>query len=541
MIFESIKNDVSGLLNCLRRLDKLFWLLLIIFIGIPISYYSYVPIWDGWEFSWCYINAAQTGILWCYDHSALVHTFLFSLLQRIDLGNFKLVYSTNILLGILALISFRSLLQHLFGDRLSSTNLTLVTFCFGLNPVFLVHVIQPSLDFTLPIYQVMLLLFLFKKKPAYAAAVGILMVFTKESGFMLYGVSVFLYIPLRIITDPLLVTDKRKFIRMICVLMIPILLFILYMIKVPRTQTGTSWFDGMKKMFRFYLLSKLIMAQLLSLFVINFSWVITSLVISNIVIRSIKLFGFLKHRYNTASAFKNSYEQLYFYLLTIMVIYFLTRIPFVNNPRYMLPALPLLIVLFAESVSNVLRKQSLIKIVSTVMLALLCLSSFRTIDPISKRIMGTFKFGKHEMLQMAHFDAPRYGYGRDQLVYNFQFTQFHYITEKIFNTVGWDKAYVTAPSVWIPDLSSFDISTGHRARFGNIMYDRPFLKADDVINDNSDFEEIYYISCPHFDKDNINTKERTKLSRIYDLEEIITVENEGYSMDVFHYVKKINN
>ncbi len=538
MIFESIKNDVSGLLNCLRQLDKLFWLLLIIFIGIPISYYSYVPIWDGWEFSWCYINAVQTGILWCYDHSALVHTFLFSLLQRIDLGNFKLVYSTNILLGILALISFRSLLQYLFGDRLSTTNLTLVTFCFGLNPVFLVHVIQPSLDFTLPIYQVMLLLFLFKKKPTYAAAVGILMVFTKESGFMLYSVSLFLYIPLRIITDPLLVKDKRKFFRMICVLMIPILLFILYMIKVPRTQTGTSWFDGMKKMFRFYLLSKVIMAQLLSLFVINFSWVITSLVISNIVIRSIKLFGFLKHRYNTASAFKNPYEQLYFYLLTIMVIYFLTRIPFVNNPRYMLPALPLLIVLFAESVSNVLRKQSLIKIVSTVMLALLCLSSFRTIDPISKRIMGTFKFGKHEMLQMAHFDAPYYGYGRDQLVYNFQFTQFHYITEKIFNTVGWDKAYVTAPGVWIPDLSSFDISTGHRARFGNIMYDRPFLNADDVINDNSDFEEIYYISCPHFDKDNINIKERTKLSRIYDLEEIITVENEGYSMHVFHYVKK---
>jgi hypothetical protein len=541
MIFESIKNDVSGLLNSLRQLDKLFWLLLIIFIGIPISYYSYVPIWDGWEFSWCYINAAQTGILWCYDHSAFVHTFLFSLLQRIDLGSFKSIYAANTLLGILGLIGMRSLLPYLFGDRLSRTNLTLITFCFGLNPVFLAHVIQPSLDFTSPIYQVMLLLFLFKKKPTYAATVGILMVFTKESGFMLYGVSVFLYIPLRIITDPLLLKDKRKFIGMICVLMFPILLFILYMIKVPRTQLGTSWFDGIKKMFRFYLLSKVIMAQLLSLFAINFSWLMTPLVISNIFIQSIKLFGSLRHRYNMRSAFKSPYEQLYFYLLTIMILYFLTRIPFVNNPRYMLPALPLLIVLFAESASNVLRKQWLITIVSTVLLALLCLSSFRTIDPISKRIMGTFKFGKHEMLQMARFDAPRYGYGRDQLVYNFQFTQFHYVTEKIFNTVGWDKAYVTAPGVWIPDLSSFDISTGHRARFGNINYDRPFLNADELIERNSDFKEVYYISCPHFDRDNINVKERAKLSRIYDLEEVITVENEGYSMDVFRYVKKINN
>lgn len=153
--------------------------------------------------------------------------------------------------------------------------------------------------------------------------------------------------------------------------------------------------------------------------------------------------------------------------------------------------------------------------------------------------MGTFEFGNHEMLQMARFDKPKYGYGRDQLVYNFGFTQFHYITEKIFDTLGWDKAYVTAPDVWIPDLSSFDISTGHRAMFGNILYYRTFLHADDFVDDNSDLEEVYYISCPHFDKDNINIKERAKLSRIFDLKEIITVENGGFNIDVFRYVKKI--
>ena len=108
----------------------------------------------------------------------------------------------------------------------------------------------------------------------------------------------------------------------------------------------------------------------------------------------------------------------------MLIIYFLTRIPFVNNPRYMLPALPILIVLFGGSLLNVLRKQSIITIALIMMLVLLTVSSFRTVDPVSKKIMGTFKFGSHEMLQMARYDEPKHGYGRDHLVYNFEFTHF---------------------------------------------------------------------------------------------------------------------
>ena len=191
----------SGLFLYIRRTDKLFLLLTIIFAGIPLYHFSYVPIWDGWEFSRCYLTAAITESLWCFNHSSFLHTFLFSLTQRIDLGNFQLIYTANLILGIFSLICLRSLLRHLFGNRLSSTNINLTTFCFGLNPVFLAHIIQPSLDFTLPIFLIMLLLFLFKKRFFYAGAVGILMVFTKESGVMLYGLSAALFIPLMIFTE----------------------------------------------------------------------------------------------------------------------------------------------------------------------------------------------------------------------------------------------------------------------------------------------------------------------------------------------------
>ena len=531
----------SDILLYIRRADKLFVILTVIFAGIPLFHFSYVPIWDGWQFSRCYLAAATTGSLWCFDHSSFLHTFLFSLTQRIDPGNFQLIYSLNLILGIFGLICLRSLLRYLFGDRLSSANINLITFCFGLNPVFLAHIIQPSLDFTLPIFLIILLLFLFKKRFLYAGAVGILMVFTKESGFMLYGISVALFIPIMIFTDPGLFKDKKRLVRTISLLALPILLFALYMILTPQTQIGDSWIDGIKKMFKFYLWHKVILAQLISLFVINFTWIITSIIIINIFMMILYFLKLLKHKNINKMVLNNRYERIYFYLLLIISCYFLTRIPFVNNPRYMLPVLPILIIIFAGSLVKVLRKQSLITIALTVFLILLTVSSFRTIDPVSKKIFGTFKFGSHDMLEMALFDSPgyKYGYGRDQLVYNFEFTQFHYVTEKILNKTGWQRIFVVAPNAnWTKDFTTFDISTGRRAIYGERVTSLPLIYSNQISSRNEAPREFFYISYPHFDKNNINEKQRARLSRLYDLVRIIPLENDGYSLDVYHYVKK---
>ncbi len=388
----------------------------------------------------------------------------------------------------------------------------------------------------------MLLLFLFKKRFFYAIAVGILLVFNKESGFMLYGVSVFLFIPLMIFNNPSLLNDKKKFVKEISALIIPILLFVIYMVIVPRTQIGNSWTEGIIKMSRFYLLDKVIVAQLISLLVINFNWLISAMILINVVVISMEYVRSRQHKLVPRTVFNSTYEGVYFYIMFIAIIYFLTRIPLFNNPRYMLPTLPILIILLGESLVNVLRKQSLIKIALTLLLVLLTVSSFRTVDPVSKKVMGTFKFGSHEMLDMARFDGPghEYGYGRDQLVYNFEFTQIHYLTEKIFDRVGWwQKVFVVAPNAtWVKDFGTFDITKRRRAMHGERVYTLPFVFPFQILADSDAPRHLYYISYPHFDKDNVNENERAKLSRLYDLDEVITVEDEGYGIDVYHYVKK---
>ncbi len=539
---QEIKTLCLRIIKDIRGADKLFWLLLIVFAGIPLLYFSYIPIWDGWQFSRCYMRSALEGSADCERHSAFLHTFLFSLTQRIDLGNFQLIYAMNLLFGIAGLISFRSLLGCLFGSRLSPANLTLLTFCFGLNPVFLVHVIQPCLDFTLPILLVMVLLSLFKSRFYYAAAAGVLTVFTKESGFMLYGVSVFLFIPLMILNNPSFLKEKIKFVRKAGVLIIPIMLFAIYMVLVPYTQIGGSWTEGIMKMLRFYVLDKVMLAQLISLFVINFNWLISAIILINIAVMGVTyFFKSLTHAPRRRTVFNNGYEGVYFYILFVAIVYFLTRIPFVNNPRYMLPALPILIVLFGGSLLNVLRKQSLITIMLTVFLTLLTVSSFRTVDPVSKKIMGTFEFGSHELLHMSKYDPPVHGYGRDHLVYNFEFTQFHYITEKIINRFGWARVFIVAPGLtWLPDFGAFDTRTGHRAIVGGGLKSLRFYYSDRIISNEITPEEFYYISYPNYDKFGINARERDELSRTYDLKNIITVENDGYSIDVYRYIKKNN-
>ncbi len=221
--------------------------------------------------------------------------------------------------------------------------------------------------------------------------------------------SVYFFLSRIILNDHSLLKDKIRFVRKISALIIPIPLFAIYMILVPHTQIGDSWTEGIMKMLRFYLLSKVILAQLISLLVINFNWIISAFVLINALIISADYLKSLKYENIIETGFNSKYEGAYFYLLFIAVVYFLTRIPFVNNPRYMLPALPILMILFGGSLVRVLRKQSLITIMLTVLLTLLTVSSFRTVDPVSKKIMETFKFGSHELLQMARFEEPKRG------------------------------------------------------------------------------------------------------------------------------------
>jgi hypothetical protein len=88
-------------------------------------------------------------------------------------------------------------------------------------------------------------------------------------------------------------------------------------------------------------------------------------------------------------------------LLFIATIYALTRFVTFSNVRYLLPAMPLLLIASYAALVRLLPRVQPRRLALITYALLLVVSAERTVDPLSRRVWGTFPFGSHEMLRMA--------------------------------------------------------------------------------------------------------------------------------------------
>jgi len=97
--------------------------------------------------------------------------------------------------------------------------------------------------------------------------------------------------------------------------------------------------------------------------------------------------------------------------------------------RYLLAAMPLLLVASYAALVRLIRGVQPRRIALITYALLLVVSAERTVDPLSRRLWGTFPFGSHEMLRMASITRECCGVGRDQLVYSLEFTRMHEVMD----------------------------------------------------------------------------------------------------------------
>src|SRR4029077_13952844 len=110
----------------------------------------------------------------------------------------------------------------------------------------------------------------------------------------------------------------------------------------------------------------------------------------------------------------------------------LTRYETYLNVRYLLPIAALLILSFAVGFL-ILCARPFVRVVVLGFAFLLVLgSAFRTIDPVSRALWGTFPFGRHPLLALTSWNNECCGFSRDQLVYNLEYLQFDRIETLIF-------------------------------------------------------------------------------------------------------------
>ncbi len=154
------------------------------------------------------------------------------------------------------------------------------------------------------------------------------------------------------------------------------------------------------------------------------------------------------------------------------------------------------------------------------------LSIWRTTDPISRSIFGTFKFGDHEMLRMTSLTGECCGYGRDQLVYSLEFAQFHYVADKMLPALT---SVPRPPTVVWPRVDWYflwplDPRTGRRTLRSDGIRSVAPISAIPVVRGEIPLDRLIVLEFPNFARES----PLPRLLPRYEIEEWMTFENSGY-------------
>jgi hypothetical protein len=436
-------------------------------VAVVAAVRHYVPIWDGWAFyRECFMNAANTGDCSCYGHTAFLPTAVYGVVAYLFPYNFTAFALFNLALGLAAAYVLGRGMAAFFPPRpwLAHLGASLLV----LNPVMLAQSIQPSLDYMLAVLMAFLVAAFLSGDLIVATLIGLLMTSTKDPGIMFYGVLLIGYM-LVTLTG---IWRAGGFQRVATFAMkhsyaaLPLLAFILYsqFLGLHAGSFGRqsiSLREVVEKLMVVFPNEDLLFAQAASLFVMNFNWLLTSGIVAAIAAMIWRPVWFIPEARSWLVVIG---------LALALGIFFHTRVLLWNNPRYVLPLFVLLLSAAILGLSRLAaRKSGLATVAALSIVPLLVASHWYTIDPLSKRVFGTFRFGEHTMLASGGFrELPIHGrhhyIGRDQLVYNLQFMKFAELAEAAVRDFGLDAHYITGPNFtgW-QDFQGYDPATLRRS------------------------------------------------------------------------------
>ncbi len=197
--------------------------------------------------------------------------------------------------------------------------------------------------------------------------------------------------------------------------------------------------------------------------------------------------------------------------------------------------MPLFVVLFLVALRVVVPRARLRYAFLGLTFLVLLASDFRTIDPLSRRLWGTFPFGRHELLKVTSWNNECCGYSMDQLVYNLQYLKFHEIQNLIFGDLK--------PTVKTTFVGTFFVNfylaqavtpEGERTlRTRDTLLVR-YLTVDQVESRKVPPETVYFVAFPNFD----NGADFQRLRRNYAVASVKSYEKSGYAISVFRMVRR---
>ena len=529
----------------------------IIYIGVKLFYLDATPRWDGaWYFS-LLINAVQEfdfspgGFLNHFNwlgHPSMGYALVMSLGQFIDPGNHYLLNGQNLILSVLAIVLFYKIVAFLFSNGSNQVEMVLLTTLFAFNPLFFGVSLSLGTDFPLLVFWTACIWALCHKRLLMLVFFGTLLVFSKETGallyFMLLAALFFIHVAGRVKKGLYIIPlpGKGYNIRagtiagsLIC-LLTPAVLFIIYLV-VNRDGLwvgGSSHWDS-SGFNTFGFNAAVLGNRLFEIFGLNFSWLQTGL----ILLLFIKTcFCSARNKNTPRSETGKNYLVLLGLVFAGFVLFNLFYITFIH-PRYILVSVFFLPVFCYFALVNLVRKKNVRIAVLAGIVVLSTMQVFITIDPLSKLVFPPFQFGRHQMLSI----GDEFNSRADGLIYNSQYTNIEQLLNKMNRemNISAQSTLILSDDNWVSHINGARLPGFGQVSTIGIDRDslkRTFKTANTMqpqilylwhVNQNNKPAEAYYVHMWFGDEQT----DLAHLQKYYQLSEARVIEHRGYYFKVY--------
>lgn len=527
----------------------------IIYLVFMMQYINFIPIWDGYLYALKILNA---GTQWTlnlsftelmeihtyYYHPTLAYSFIMALAQKFHPG-LATIYWVNLLLALVSVYAYVKIVKY-FVPKILPLELGLAALVYVFNPVFIAAAINPNADFPVLVFFVTTVYALIYKNKAALAISLVCLVFSKESGVILYLLTIaaiFFMYALYYYKNSIcqgenvlqhLFSQGAGRLGDAVILFLPLLLLLGYLLFRSQVSDSVLYpgsnsnYGYLAQLFLFFS-PAVALTRLTQVFVLNYTWVLTVFIIC--------CYG--RWWLSDAVADKLSLPTRRHYvvmaLLSLVFLGFLIPHLIYNdytNSRYMLPTVFFVCLFFQISIAALFTAAIKTRIAILVLtLAALVSQINYTTDPVSRYIFGVFSFGQHEMLKMVSLTGECCGLaGRDQLAYNAQFSNISSLTQKLLG----HPEYSSAEVVFVVDhLANFNVLTNLHGGAGDSESLNLLQNIVDIRSLNSGgppAENLYYVNMPW-----MNDSQRTlkSIADFYTWSEADTVSINGYPLDVY--------
>jgi hypothetical protein len=506
------------------------------FAGAVLSQWHYTPMWDSWIYANCVTEAAaHPSQFWrygCVQHLSHGYVFLLAAVQRLGLSGQPGVLCVNTLLGIGAILALYSSARSVLPGPRYRVDCALLTSGWAAFPVFLASAVFVNIDYGVLVFGLMTLACLLRGRLYSAALAGLGLVLSKETGSLVYLAMVAPYLVVMVGRGP--GAPAAKAIRLVrsWPLALPALAVVAYF-RWLRGASLSLWGHQplgavVDQLTTLRLFTRDTAAAAAGIFVLSFFWIPSAVLAAGAVRRAA---AFCVGQPRSAVAGEDP-RRLRVVLWTAgLATFLLTRPQTSVSVRYFAVLYPLLLLAFLPALIRFRWGPLPRRFVLGCLAGLFAVSSFRSVDPVSRRVYGVFSFGRHPMFSMTSINRECCGHGIDQLVYNLEFTRIAEVLDAA--VVG--LAPTPERPIVVPDgtdwylMLDMEPRTFRRTMAGAGAIRVPELELSSLVAHSTRPRELSFLALPTVD----SRPALQWLAASYWITDVVTFGSDGYVVEAY--------